>query len=329
MNVDIVESPDEVESIALEWEALLISSTCNRGFSSPWWFLAACRSDPDISPRVITLRRGSTLAGVLPLVLVAGKKEAQFASSMANYNDVVVAGNDLDAATALLACAAQSHHPWRLLNLPWIRNSANLRLAAIELWGARTGGRFTSSREYLFVRLPSDYGDYLGTRSRMFRKGLSRARRKCADQGLEIQELSPQSYAPSEIVETFLRLHLARFGDNSAFAKSRVNESTARLAIPALFARQHIRVFGLVRGREILGIDISFVGPESLCTWNGGYAPESECWSPGSLLIDTGIRTAITMGLKEYDLLRGTQQWKTRWANASREVGTMTIEVGT
>ena len=82
-----------------------------------------------------------------------------------------------------------------------------------------------------------------------------------------------------------------------------------------------------MREGEVIAIDICMVGANSLCTWNGGYAPDAEVWSPGRLLLDAGIRAAFVSGCAEYDLLRGMQAWKATWSNCTRKVGRVSIEV--
>jgi hypothetical protein len=69
------------------------------------------------------------------------------------------------------------------------------------------------------------------------------------------------------------------------------------------------------------------VAANGLCTWNGGYAPEAAPWSPGRLLLAAGINKACALGYQEYDLLRGVQDWKARWANRIRDVGRLQIPV--
>jgi CelD/BcsL family acetyltransferase involved in cellulose biosynthesis len=70
----------------------------------------------------------------------------------------------------------------------------------------------------------------------------------------------------------------------------------------------------------MLAIDVCMVGKRSLCTWNGGFTPEAEKWSPGKLLLDFEIKQARAEGIEEMDLLRGPQPWKRGWATGTRYV---------
>lgn len=318
---EVLDDLREIEALSDEWDALLEQSPCNRAFSSPAWYVTACRVTPSLSPHLITARRGAALVGVLPLAVDGGAKEAVFPSKMSNYNDIVARRDDAAAAAGLLRHALDGPQPYEKLNLWWIRKSSNAARAARLLAEAgEVGESFSVERDYAYLSLPPSYDEFLKGRSRVFRKSLLRAQRKARADGLRVRELTPEDLPPGRLPETFLRLHLARFGERSCF-RSPGNLAFARLALPLLFARGQMRVFALLRGEEVVGVDLSTAGATSLCTWNGGFLPEVEGWSPGKLLIDEGIRRACELRLREYDLLRGAYGWKMAWADRVREVG--------
>jgi CelD/BcsL family acetyltransferase involved in cellulose biosynthesis len=317
----------EIEALSAEWDALLERSPCNRAFSSSAWYVTACRVTPALSPYLFTARRGAALVGILPLAVDGDAKEAVFPSKMSNYNDVVAEGDDSAAAAGLLRQAFTGARPYERLNLWWVRKSSNAARAARLLAAAgEVGEAFRVERDYAYLKLPPSYEEFLKGRSRAFRKSLLRAQRKAEDDGLRVRELTPDEFPPDELPETFLRLHLARFGERSCFQRPD-NLTFARLALPLLYARRQMRVFALLRGEEVVGIDLSMAGAASLCTWNGGFLPEVEDWSPGRLVIDAGVRRACELGLGEYDLLRGAYDWKMSWADSVREVGRLEFTV--
>lgn len=324
MTYAILSTIGEVETIASEWADLLDRSACNLAFSSPAWFLTTCRIEPDLTPCVVVAREAGNLRGVLPIALRAATEEACFPSSMCNYNDIVVACDDVDAATGLLDFAISGPKPYRSLTLRWLLTSSNCAKAArlLEPPGEHS---FQKERDYNLIRLPASWDDYLQSRSRNFRKGVTQAMRRATDAGLVVRELTPAGFPPQQLPGLFLSLHFSRFGDESAFRPSSPNHQFAKDALPALFTQRRLLVFALFQGTHIIGIDLSLRGYRSLCTWNGGYPSEAERWSPGKLLIGTGIRKAIELGLDEYDLMRGMQDWKSRWANEERSVGAIRL----
>ena len=319
---------DEVAAIAPEWNALLRNSICNRGFSSPAWFLAACKAHPELSPSVAIVRENGKLMAVLPLAIRNTDNAAIFPNAMSNYNDMIAGQPEGPELASLLNYAISPGRLYSRLDLGWIRQSSNLLRAVRMLEGVPClRDCFQLERDYSFIDLPESYEHYINSRTYMFRKGLGRSSRKAANDGLLVRELTQTDLKPQELPEVFLRLHLARFGEESAFHKQPWNETMIRMALPEMFTERHIRVFGLLREDELLAIDICMVGADSLCTWNGGYAAESERWSPGRLLASAGIRAAYASGCAEYDLLRGMQPWKAAWANRIRKVGHISIDL--
>lgn len=309
------------------WNELLDRSICNRAFSSPIWFLATCQVQPELAPWLALAWRGESLAGVLPLAVRVETQEAIFPNSMSNYNDVIVANEDVAAAAGLFEHALSERGSFRRLDLKWIRQDSNLAAALPALTGRRELlGCYLSDRDYFYIALPPTHAEYLASRGRAFRKGTARILRKADADGLAMRELTPADLPPERLVELFLTLHFSRFGEQSAFRRGLPNSPFAELALPILFAERRLHVLAVQKEQCILALDLLFRGARSLCAWNGGYPPEAECWSPGRLLLLFGIQRAYELGLEEYDLLRGNQEWKASWANRSRTVGRIVLD---
>lgn len=325
---EVLRKLPEVEAIAEEWNGLLWKSPCNRAFSSPIWYIAACRTQSQFFPHVLIARSQGRLAGVLPLGIRPDDGKAVFPGVMSNYNDVVAEATDVAIVAGLLQHATTPGKPYSCLTLSWVPEISNCMraLPLLRLHG-NNWEHVQPAIPYYFLNLPPTYEDFLATRSRAFRKGIYRARRQAEKDGLELRQLDPACFPPDRLPELFLSLHVTRFGQTSSFHKDPRNADFARIALPVLFARRQMVVFALFYQSEIVGIDLSMVGQESLCTWNGGYSPEVERWSPGRLLIDAGIRRAFELGLKEYDFLRGGQAWKESWCNQVRSVGHIEVPV--
>ena len=328
LRYEIVTDLAAAERIVPAWNELLDRSMCNRAFSSPIWFLATCQVQPEFSPWLGLAWRGASLAGVLPLAVRPETQEAIFPNSMSNYNDIVVADGDVAAAAGLFECILSERGRFRRLDLKWIRQDSNLAAALSALDSRRElPGCCLPDREYSYIALPAVRTEYLASRSRVFRKGVTRILRKAAADGLAMHELTPADLPPERLADLFLNLHFSRFGEQSAFRRGLQNSPFAELALPILFAERRLHAFAVQKEDRILALDLSFRGARSLCTWNGGYPPEADCWSPGRLLLLSGIQRAYELGLEEYDLLRGNQEWKASWANRSRTVGRIVLEL--
>jgi CelD/BcsL family acetyltransferase involved in cellulose biosynthesis len=180
--------------------------------------------------------------------------------------------------------------------------------------------RFQIGHTCYYIDLHTSYGDYLASRSKNFRADLRRHERKARQDGLVVTALSPEGFAPERLPEVFLSLNVARFQGKCSL-QNPARQAFVRTAFPALFRQGRLKPFVLTAGGEVIAIDICVTGLRSLCTWSGGFLPEAEEYSPGTLLVAEQLRQSFALGMEEYDWLRGPEPYKARWATASRSTG--------
>jgi CelD/BcsL family acetyltransferase involved in cellulose biosynthesis len=325
-------SAAEIEAIAHQWDELLQRSNCNRTFSSLTWNLEAARLPAAGSPFVIAGWRAGRLAAIFPLSLVseAGASQASDAAALcpiADYNDIVCESGDWAAAAQCLAFALTHPKPYLRLNLRRTAAQSNC-IRAIREMGHQADAWYRSEGAWSFTDLPETFDEFLRSKSRNFRSHLHRAERAAREDGASVRELEADQLSPGELPELLIRLNRCRLGDKSVFDRDPRIGAFVRGAFPRLFQEGRLRVFVIQAGGQIEAIDVAAVGTNSLCTWNGGFSDRAAAWSPGWLLSAAGIRRAIELGYREYDLLRGSQEWKTRLATRTRDVGRLTIPVG-
>lgn len=317
-----------ITAIASEWNALLARSDCNLAFSSAQWFIASCRLDQDVRPYVIVARRGDVLVGIFPLVLRNAGIVAAFPDEQSDYNDIVTERNDLAATTGLLDHALATGAGYQRLVLSHFRDDSNcLRAAKILIPSGDLSKLYGTETSCPYIRLPSSYDEYLLTRSKNFRTSLRQAHSNAERHDVWVSELQPESFSPDCLSDVFLSLHLNRFGVGSSLA-SPIAQAFVCEVVPSLFVERRLRAFALHEAESIIAINLCMVGANSLCAWNGGFIAAAARWSPGKLLISAGIRKAIALNMSEYDLLRGDEDYKSRWANDTRYIGQLEFTIG-
>lgn len=313
----------QVEALRAEWDALLTRSRCNRAFSASAWFLTACQVFPAQHPHVLIARRGAELAGVLPLVRVPDEgDELRFPTFLNDYNDVIVTEGDLEVATGLLKLALSQLGAGRRLLLRRLRDDStcvHVLRQREPTWDSVREFQERQTSHYILLP-PSGLDAYFQAKSKNFRHEYSRALRRAEAGGATVEELTPASFPPGQLPELFLALHLSRFEEQSGFRGAEAQQFT-RHVLPLLFREQRMRVFALSVGERRLAIDLCMLGPNGLCTWNGGFLPEAAEWSPGKLFFHRWLCESYTGGFPELDLMRGSQEWKLRCATHHREVG--------
>jgi CelD/BcsL family acetyltransferase involved in cellulose biosynthesis len=315
----------EIEEITPEWEALLQLSICNRAFSSPAWFIAAYQSQRETPLHVIVARRNGILAGVFPLVVNTKTRLAEFATVWNDYNDMITATGDTEVMAGLLHYALTQPMGCDKLALQRLRYDSNCFRALRSVFSESHLEKcfVEEPTQYTYVPLSSSYEEYLGSLKSKFRKNLLSLKRK-AQATVSVRDLHPSSFSPALLPETFLSVHLARFGTRTSFADTG-DQAFVRYLLPRLFLNGSLRVFALFQEESIVAMALCMVGADSLCLWNGGFLPETENWSPGTLLIDAGLHSACDLGLAEYDFLRGTEAYKKNWADSFRTVGSIEL----
>lgn len=266
---------EDPASIADEWDAMFDLCDAHPVFSSPAWFLAACRN-----PRVYVARRQGRITGILPLVERGGVLE--FATPLGDYNDVVAF--DDDTAARLLRAVDMP------MSLRGIRPGSKLHRALPSAPEVET--------QCARASLP------LARQGRVFRKSLWRAQRAADREGFAVVVLR------ENVAGHLLALHEARFGDAGRLT---AHAEMLRAAFPPLVASGRIRAYALVRGDEVLAIDITFIDRTTVASWNGGFRPEVAHLSPGSLLFAREVEDAVSEGRTTFDMLRGNHPYKSRW----------------
>jgi CelD/BcsL family acetyltransferase involved in cellulose biosynthesis len=315
---EVLNNLSDITAISSEWNDLLARISCNRAFSSAQWFTATCRLHLEMMPHVIVARRAANLVAILPLVLTDEGRCAEFPSYISDYNDILAAPEETEAVCGLLDYAAASARGCHSIKLTNLRDDSNCLRALRMMETARSFNySLHQERSCFYLRLSSNYDELLRTKSRVFRKNLWRAEREAERAGVIVRELEPESFSADELPELFLSLNFERFGNNSHFESARA-QAFIQEVFPSLFVERRFRAFALYQAQRIIGIDICMVGSRSLCTWNGGFIPTAERFSPGMLLINAGIRQAYALQMDEYDFLRGTHAYKARWANGTR-----------
>jgi CelD/BcsL family acetyltransferase involved in cellulose biosynthesis len=298
---ELIASLAGFDALAAEWSELLPRSDAHAVFGSHAWMRAALIARPDRAPYIATLRIDGRLAAILPFVRTADGIE--FATFLSDYNDFIASGQ-LPQARAfhwiLGTLPAGSHVVMRGLR------EGSDTLASVRAYAPDVA--ITPDGTCLHAELSAAY---FVARPYELRKQMGRARRAAANAGAEVRRLPRDA----DVVEIFLNLNRARFGERSRFADAGA-ETFVREALPPLVRDGAIDAYALMRGGDVLAIDLVLVTNDALAPWNGGFAAAAAALGPGRLLFAAEIDDAIVAG-KRFDLLRGAHPYKLPWATGS------------
>lgn len=124
-----------------------------------------------------------------------------------------------------------------------------------------------------------------------------------------------------EAMETFFQLHQKRWeskGELGAFSKPLLRDF--HIDIAKCFAEKGwLRLHFLTANDKPISTHCGFEYNQKVYYYLGGWDPEYARYMAGSLFMMHDIENCIQKGLKEYDLLRGTEPYKTRWTTKARK----------
>ena len=320
INFSILTETAQVASITSEWDDLLAKSRCNLAFNCSKWYLATTELAPGLQPLVFTARRNGALSGLLPLWLDENEKLATIGDdTFIDHSDIIAEDGDYEVITGLLDFALKGTNYDRLFLGDVKRDSNYIRAAEALGLGETLDGFLQPDKvmHHAVVDLTSGYDHYMKTLDRGFRRDLYRRCNKAKSDGLIVCELTPAELEPEILPETFLSLHLSRFGDHTRIKSAK---SWLCALFPSLFAERRMRVFAIQDKDRIVAIDLETVTKSGMYGFNGGFLPRFRNYAPGKLLIHKVIQQSCMEGMVECDFGWWRQDYKADWKPATREV---------
>lgn len=175
-----------------------------------------------------------------------------------------------------------------------------------------------------YASLPGDFDEYLGGRPGRVRSTIKRRSKTLATEGAKFRRI------PSAEVEDALHsleeLHDERWGEGSGFLDAFDRFSRA--------IRAGIDVGGVaihdlrLHSGATIAIEVDFLGPGRVSFYQAGRRTDHEWRGAGSVLRAKIISACIEQGAREYDMLRGDENYKAEWATSHRMISDHRFAVG-
>ena len=324
-----VESADQLDSVGADaWDALLAASRLRSPFLSWTWqahWTAAFAADRRLEVRRVTDADGDLVA-VLPLYeAMPGTLELIGGADVSDYLDLLVrAGHEEDAWAALLQSRTAERERWLLHAVP----AASPTVGVLPTLAGSCSLSATVEREERcpVLSLPSSWDAYLASLSGKHRHELTRKIRRferdVPDGRVVCVHTAPDVGAR---LGDFLALHRASRTGKATFMYARM-ETFFRAAIPALAARDGVRLWLLEAGGAPIASFICLEWDDTVGLYNSGFSPAHAALSPGLVLLSHVIRDAIGRGRPRFDFLRGEERYKLEFEPRLEDV--FRVEIG-
>lgn len=304
-----VEVSDRLGDSSAAWDRLVDRAPIPSPFLRSWW-LSAMASDRDAC-FLLVVAEGELLGGLalerqrslgLPVLRALG-------SGPLNPDHLdLVAAEGQDAVVAVAVAAWLHRRGSRFVDLSGVAEGNRL--------GPACGERpyVTEDEEAPWVLLPATYDDYRATLPPIMRNSIRRSTNKLARQG----DVAFRVVEASDLENSLVRLralHAEQFGAESGFIEEFERFSAAaRAGHP----RGELRLFELWVGDEVTAVDVAFTVCGRMSYYQGGRSLDERFSGAGTVLMAGGFEWACDQGLREVDLLRGTEPYKTQWAPERR-----------
>lgn len=317
--IEWIDDAGRLEEIAGPWERLADEEPLpflRHAWMAAWYAAFGAGR----APAVAALWRGAELAGVLPLV-----DDGDRPAAMANDESPAFAplARD-DAAHAALVAALAERAPGGLAlgNVP-----AGPALERLERDLARSG-LVTDSRAFRASPVVETDGTYEAWRELTkprWRAQLDRLRRKAArEHDLEFALLREPADLEREL-DRGLAVEASGWkgAEGTAIDAAPATAAFYRDVARRFHALGELRVSSMTLDGEVVAFDLCLLHGNRLWLLKTGYQPAARRAAPGLVLHLTVIERCFEDGLDAFELLGDEEEWKQKFATATRETRTL------
>jgi CelD/BcsL family acetyltransferase involved in cellulose biosynthesis len=261
--------------------------------------------------RILTVRDGERLVGVVPLLCDGPRAEFIGHYSICDYMDAVVApGFEAGCLTSVLRRLAGDGVTE--IDLRGLR-AASATLAAARAAATDTGYRLEQQEEALspWVELPATWDEYLATLSKKDRHELRRKLRRLESAGGDVAlrvVTSPGEAA--EQLDTLFGLMRASSHHKEEFLQRPGMEAFFREMTPAMAGEGMLRLYVLAFDGLAVAAVLNFDLGGQLYMYNSGYDPAYSHYAVGLMSKALLVKDAIECGRTCVDFLRGDESYK-------------------
>lgn len=305
----ILRKHTEVQEITSEWREVFCLSGATP-FQSPDWLLPWVKVFSPEKMMCVEVRQHGKLVGVAPLLIYQRDGERVLAfmgGGVSDYLDILIDPSlESQAVQAIFSAVLDSGENWSILDLTDLPSHSPLTGIFREYACEHDSCRI--------LRLPGSADELLHCFSKRQRANLRNARSRLLQAGTGVFEKATYDNLSEFLTELF-RLHGDRWsqrGQTGVLSDDRVQEFHIAAA-NGLLAQGLLQLSRLTSQGKTLAVIYSLVGQQTTFCYLQGFDPEFAWLSPGTQLMFFEISDALGRGLRNFDFLRGQEDYKRHW----------------
>lgn len=312
--VQVVSDLADLERLAPEWQALWQRCPDARVFQRPEWLVPWHRHLGPTAARVLVIRSGDRLVGLVPLTSYRRQHERALGLLGGGVSDVLDAlvdpEHDDAVAAALQRDLARALDPWDVLDLERLPGVSPL----LRLPLPRTESEVSLQVACPILRLPSCAADLRDVVSRRLLAAVDDAwRRLSRTAQVTLERVSADEVAPT--LDELWRLVRARGrcpGQRPGLETAAVQRFHADAA-SAFGPAGHLRLHVLRVDGRVVGVLYALRERRRVTIYVSAHDPALDAFVPADLLVRAAIEDAIGSGATHVDFLAGRAPYKYRW----------------
>jgi CelD/BcsL family acetyltransferase involved in cellulose biosynthesis len=298
LEVDCIDTTAALEALRDEWAELWERCPAATPFQSPEWLLPYWEILGTGRPAVLTIRKGTRLAGLAPLYVDRDGTIRLIGSGITDYQDIL-AEPEIAAAVAAILFDRLAGRPFDFQDLP---------PTSPLLTPGTAGVPISAVCPVLVLDSPGI------PRSTRYNTRRSRARLAAAGD-LSLVVAGPDTL--QQCLDALFALHTARWNSAGVLGDDAVREFHRRAA--AGFLRRGWLRLHVLRWKGRIGAVIhGFAARRRAYLYLGGFDPDLARFSPGAVVMADAIDYAFRQGEVEVDFLRGDEPYKYAWGARDR-----------
>lgn len=317
-------TPEAFDVLASEWNDLLQRSPINTPFGtlewhSNWW---AAYHPGDLW--VITVRdENNALIGIASFFIAGGFVHFVGCEDVTDYSDVIVDAAHQDAFyNALADYLVEQHRLYEALDLCNIPSESPTYSELPRLLKQKGFDVAVMRQEVCpIIPLPDDFKDYFALLDKRERKEVARKVRIANAQDSVAWYIVNGKHDLETETDKFLQLMRASHPEKAEFLQNPQHVDFFKRIVPAAHAAGWLQMNFLEVAGEAVAAYVNFDYDNRILVYNSGLDPDKAGQlSPGIVLLAYNIEHAIENKRREFNFLRGDEEYKYRMGGRDTEI---------
>ncbi|MBN2501317.1 MAG: GNAT family N-acetyltransferase [Anaerolineales bacterium] len=333
MQIEVIQTPEDLLPITAEWNELLSQSATNvpflrQEYALTWWaqkgggewdagelYVVVARDDEGKLVGIAPLFFIENLDGV-PALMLIGSIE------ISDFLDVIVKPEDQEAFLGALAAhlSSAAAPAWKALDFYNVLKTSET-LPILEKLAGEHGWAYQQEvyKPAPYIALPADWDSYLAMLDKRDRKKLSRVIRMADHYHIPVSMYTVEdpNILDAELDDFFALM--TQDAEKNAFLTDPMQAQMRAIAHTAL---EHgwLHLVFVQAGNKKVAAQYDFDYDNRIWAYNSGFSLEDMNLSPGLVLSGKIIQWCIENGRSAFDFMRGDEEYKYSFGAEDRYV---------